>query len=178
MGAFLFFCVVFLGGGGASKNLWKCLQWVKNSDLWFSVAPSGQNIMKNFSSRQTLQMPVAGLKSALLWLLPNLFCIGHFDPLVSRHGCSVWFLGAPHQVCGSCHDNDHTTYTWRYQQLLQCRFHSYNYPSKWLWVYMKAADQLSNWNTTGKLYDIHIIYYRLNKYGQKYFKEYICFIEC
>jgi len=65
-GAFLFLYVCFSFGGGFSKNLWKCLQWVKNSDLWFSVAPSGLNIMKNFSSRQTLLTPVAGLKSAAL----------------------------------------------------------------------------------------------------------------
>ena len=41
-----------------------CRQDVKNSEFWFSVAPSGLNMIRNFSRRQSLQTLVTVLKGA------------------------------------------------------------------------------------------------------------------
>ena len=49
------------GGGGQSNKPFLCLHDEKNSDLEFMVAPSGLNIMKYFSLRQSLHWLVIGL---------------------------------------------------------------------------------------------------------------------
>ena len=75
--------LAFLAGAGVQRSiLVLCLQAAKNSDLVLILAPSGLNMMKYFSLRQSRHIPVAGLKGLACTSCLNFreyftcFCLG------------------------------------------------------------------------------------------------------